>query len=92
MNAGMQNVMVTETIQEDESVEKGICAAYHSRFVHTPASHVVDAIAEWLRCQNFILVSCVLLHSVIICFGNNSPASQNFHEAILAALSPEFLC
>ena len=28
-NAGMQNVMVTETIQ-DESVEQGVRAAYHS--------------------------------------------------------------
>jgi len=43
-NAGMQNVMVTETIQ-DESVEQGMRAANHSQFGRTPASHVVDAIA-----------------------------------------------
>ena len=90
-NAGMQNVMVTETIQ-DESVEQGVRAAYHSRFRRTQASHVADAIAEWLRCQNLILVSCALLRSITICIGKTSPDSQNFHEAILAGLSPEFLC
>ena len=91
-NAGMQNVIVTATIREDESVERGARAAYLSRFVRTPASHVLDAIAEWLRCQNLILASCVLLRSITICTGKISSDTHNFHEAILAGLSPEFLC
>ena len=44
-NAGLQNVIVTATILENESVEQGVCAANLSRFVRTPASRVVDAIA-----------------------------------------------
>ena len=87
----MQNVILTAIILEDESVEQGVCAAYLSRFVHTPASHVLDAIAEWLGCQNLILVSSVLLHPVTICIGKIPPDSQNIHEATINWTIPRIL-
>ncbi len=57
-HAGLQDVVATATIVEDESVEQGVRAAYLSRFVRTSASHVVDALGERLRWQE-MNPSCV---------------------------------